>query len=240
MIAVIPALILLALIVIPLVVVTRYFHHRETMKILEVGGDTRQALQLRERWRVRSGILLGALMAVIGVASLAGVVIYTQLLAITLAGMPKPRTGILDVPSMTAVVAAAVFLILIGVTTLVAHTIWSLKLREQENADELTPTGERWRNRAGLLYGAKLLVVGVMLVVIGGASNQWLWTVMPKREVLTLGLATPPLLIFLGLLLAAVGAVYLVAYAIWSRRPLFGDKPAHTDLRSNSGQEPPA
>jgi len=98
---------------------------------------------------------------------------------------------------------------------------------------------ERWRNRAGLLYGAKLLVVGVMLVVIGGASNQWLWTVMPKREVLTLGLATPPLLIFLGLLLAAVGAVYLVAYAIWSRRPLFGDKPAHTDLRSNSGQEPP-
>ena len=142
---VVPALVFLALIIIPLVVVARWFQHREMMKMLELGGDAETVLRTRERWR----------------------------------------------------------------------------------------------NRAGLLYGAKLLVVGVMLVVIGGASDKWLWTVMPKREVLTLGLATPVLLIFLGLLLAAVGALYLVAYAIWSRRPLFGDKPAHTDLRSNSGQEPP-
>jgi len=211
MIAVIPALILLALIVIPLVVVTRYFHHRETMKILEVGGDTRQALQVRERWRVRSGILLGALMAVIGVASLAGVVIYTQLLAITLAGAPKPRTGILDVPSMTVVVAAAVFLILIGVTTLVAHTIWSLKLREQENADELTPTGERRRFQRGMLTGAVLFTTGASLVVVMSVA----------LGVFTVGARDIGEFVALcGAVLAPIGIVVFTFNWLWSRRPL--------------------
>jgi hypothetical protein len=137
-----------------------------------------------------------------------------------------------------------VFLILV-VIVVVAMSRW-LQHREMMkmlelggDAETVLRTRERWRNRAGLLYGAKLLVVGVVLVVMGQASSTWLAMVMPKREISTMGLTAPPLLIFLGLLLAAVGAVYLVAYAIWSRRPLFEDKPARSDPGANSGQEPP-
>jgi hypothetical protein len=96
---------------------------------------------------------------------------------------------------------------------------------------------ERWRNRAGLLHGAKLLVVGVVLVVVGGASSQWLAMVMPKSEVPTLRLATPPLLIFLGFFLAAVGVVYLVTYAIWSRRPVFEEELTPGNSESSSSRD---
>ena len=137
-----------------------------------------------------------------------------------------------------------VFLILV-VIVVVAMSRW-LQHREMMkmlelggDAETVLRTRERWRNRAGLLHGVKLLVAGVVLLIACQASDTWLANVGAWRDIPTLGLTAPPLFLLLGLLLAAVGLVYLIAYAIWSRRPLFEDKPARSDPGANSGQEPP-
>jgi len=99
---------------------------------------------------------------------------------------------------------------------------------------------ERWRNRAGLLHGVKLLVAGVVLLIACQVSDTWLANVGSYRDIPTLGLTAPHVFLLLGLLLSAVGLVYLIAYAIWSRRPLFEDEPANRGTGSNSTPEPPA
>jgi hypothetical protein len=127
--------------------------------------------------------------------------------------------------------------IVVGVFGLVAlsrcfHHRETLKLLELGgDAETMLRLRERWRSRAGLLHGAKLAIVGLVLIVIGGASNVWLPVAVPKGEIPPLGLATPPMLIFLGFLLAAVGAVHLAAYAIWSRRSVLegGRLPGNTE-----------
>ena len=153
---------------------------------------------------------------------------------------PFASAEILGAVAGTALLIVGIVAALIGFSRLLQHRETLKMLDLGPDTEATLRLRERWRNRAGLLYGAKLLVVGVVLVVIGGASNEWLAMVMPKREFPTLALTAPPLLIFLGLLLAAVGAVYLVAYAIWSRRPLFEDERTPRDPGSSSGQEPPA
>ena len=153
---------------------------------------------------------------------------------------PFASAEILGAIAGVALLIVGIVAALIGFSRLLQHRETLKMLDLGPDADATLRLRERWRNRAGLLRGAKLLVVGVVLIFMGQASSTWLAMMMPAREVSSLGLTGPPLFLFIGLILAAVGAVYLVAYSIWSRRPLFGDKPAHTDLRSNSGQEPPA
>jgi hypothetical protein len=158
--------------------------------------------------------------------------------------MQAVQTSFASVPIVGAVAGAA--LLIVGIVA--ALIVFSRLLQHREtlkmldlglDTDATLRLRERWRNRAGLLHGVKLLVVGVVLIVMSQASSIWLAMVMPKREFPTLGLTAPPLLIFLGLLLAAVGAVYLVAYAIWSRHPLFEDERTRRDPGASSGQEPP-
>jgi len=158
--------------------------------------------------------------------------------------MHAVQTPFASVPIVGAVAGAA--LLIVGIVA--ALIVFSRLLQHREtlkmldlgpDTDATLRLRERWRNRAGLLHGAKLLVVGVVLMFMSQASSTWLAMMMPATGVSSLGLTTPPLFLFLGLLLAAVGAVYLVAYAIWSRRPLFEDERTRRDPGASSGQEPP-
>ena len=139
-----------------------------------------------------------------------------------------------------ALLIVVIVAVLIRSSRLLQHRETMKMLELGGDAETVLRTRERWRNRAGLLHGVKLLVVGVVLIFMGQASSTWLAMMMPAREVSSLGLTGPPLFLFIGLILAAVGAVYLVAYAIWSRYPLSEDERTHRDPTSNSGQEPPA
>jgi len=152
---------------------------------------------------------------------------------------PFASAEILGAIAGTALLIVGIVAALIGFSRLLQHRETLKMLDLGPDADATLRLRERWRNRAGLLYGVKLLVAGVVLLIACQASDTWLANVGAWRDIPTLGLTAPPLFLLLGLLLAAVGLVYLIAYAIWSRRPLFEDKPARSDPGANSGQEPP-
>jgi hypothetical protein len=55
---------------------SRYLHHQEVKLLLEKGGDARVLLEVRQRWQVRWGIVIGVIVLVIGIAvAIAGLVI---------------------------------------------------------------------------------------------------------------------------------------------------------------------
>ena len=148
----------------------------------------------------------------------------------------EPTGAALGIVFLTLVVVAVV----VGHSRLLQHRETMKMLELGGDAASVLRTRERWRNRAGLLHGTKLLMVGLVLMIMSQASDTWLANVGAWRDIPTLGLTAPPLFLLLGLLLSAVGLVYLIAYAIWSRRPLFEDGPANNGTGSKSTPEPPA
>jgi len=66
---------------------------------------------------------------------------------------------------------------------------------------------ERWATRAGLLQGAKLLVLGVLLFSLSSRFGRWIGA---PDETWMIG--------FVGAFIAVFGLIVIVAYAIWSRR----------------------
>ena len=98
----------------------RWLSHKETMKLTEAGGDSRAALQLRERWRTRWGILWAVRVLALGLAAAA---------ALHFAESWEPRFGLgrrMIGPELALLLAAAAaFLLTIGAVTLVAYAIWS-------------------------------------------------------------------------------------------------------------------
>ena len=123
--------------------------------------------------------------------------------------------------------ALVIVVLLVGIgLAVVAIVAFSRYLQHREMMKLLEVSGdaptalrmrERWRKRAGLLNGMKLFVIGIMFIVMTQVSSTWLAMMAPKREVPTEWLTTSPAFLLVGLIFSAVGAIYVVAYAIWGR-----------------------
>ena len=96
----------------------RWLSYKEAMKAAELGGNSRVALGLRERWRVRHGVLWAVRVLALG-AALGVVGMYADKLE-TLLGR-----RVLEAEHMLLLVGAVVCLVLIGAVTLIAYVVWS-------------------------------------------------------------------------------------------------------------------
>ena len=95
----------------------RYLHHKETMALLAKGADWRPTLEARDRWRIRWGILVGALIMAYGVASALGATILWPWVR-----GPEPRSDWIWVGVLHP---------LIGAIIVVAHAIWGIRGRRK-------------------------------------------------------------------------------------------------------------
>jgi len=93
----------------------RYLYHKELMKLPDAGRDSREALRMKERWRMRQGLLSGAKLLALGVA-LAVIANKCE----TVAGR-----RLIGPPEMVLLLGAGVFLFVMGTITLTAYAIWS-------------------------------------------------------------------------------------------------------------------
>jgi len=102
----------------------RYLYHKEVMRTLESGGDPSQVLGLatsarlaaRERSRLRSGMLAGALLIAAGLATASGLLV----------AQPPER------PVLGGVVGFTVFLFVFGAAILFSHLLWSREQRRRQ------------------------------------------------------------------------------------------------------------
>jgi len=96
----------------------RWLSHKETMRLAELGGGSRETLGLRERWRARHGVLWAVRVLAIGVA---------LAVALVIADNWDTYLGrrVIGGKEMLLLTGAAVFLLLVGAVTLIAYGIWS-------------------------------------------------------------------------------------------------------------------
>jgi hypothetical protein len=87
---------------------SRYLHHKEVLLLQERGGDWQALVAMRERWRIRWGILAGTIVLFVG----GGILIMGRVIGRTDA-VGGDVVGILG-----GFIAAA------GLAVLVAHIIW--------------------------------------------------------------------------------------------------------------------
>jgi hypothetical protein len=87
---------------------SRYLHHKEVLLLQERGGDWQSLIALRERWRIRWGILAGTIVLFVG----AGLLIMGLVIGRT------DATGGDVVGIFGGFIAAA------GLAVLVSHIIW--------------------------------------------------------------------------------------------------------------------
>ena len=97
---------------------SRWLSHKETMRLAELGGGSRETLRLRERWRARHGVLWAVKVLAVGVA-LVVMGVYADKLE-TLLGR-----RVLGLEQMLLLIGAAVCLLLVGGVTLIAYVIWA-------------------------------------------------------------------------------------------------------------------
>jgi len=96
----------------------RYLYHKELMRLPDAGRDSREALRMKERWRMRQGLLSGAKLLALGVAIAVAMVIAGN--RPTYVGRAVAGPG-----EMLLLISAAVFLVVIGLATIVAYAMWS-------------------------------------------------------------------------------------------------------------------
>ncbi|UCH34721.1 MAG: hypothetical protein JSV65_19745 [Armatimonadota bacterium] len=89
----------------------RYLHHKELILLHERGGEWQALIADRERWRIRGGIIAGAIVLLLG----AGV------LAAGLVVMDTDEAGGGVLASLGGAAAA------VGLVVLVAHIIWGCR-----------------------------------------------------------------------------------------------------------------
>jgi hypothetical protein len=159
----------------------------------------------------------------------------------------SPATGWDEIGEVVAIifVAFAVF----------GWLAWSRWLSHKETmrltelgggAHELLRSRERWRLRHGLLWAIRLLVLGLVIGVFGVLGLRALAMVGARggHSGTQVAMAGPLLLIALAFIV--VGAVTLVAYAIWSRRDedvlslgLLGDEKKTRPAAGEEAEEEP-
>jgi len=98
-----------------LLVWNRYLHHKETLQMLEHGGESQQVLDARERSRHRTGVISGVVLLTLGFGIAHGVNTAEQAAAIE-AGTAATLGGL------------SLFLILLGVVTLGLHAVWGRQM----------------------------------------------------------------------------------------------------------------
>jgi hypothetical protein len=87
----------------------RYLQHKELLQMQERGGEWQALVADRDRWRIRGGIIAGAIVLLLGAGSLgAGLVVMHN----------GDRAGGGVLASLGGAVAA------VGLVVLVAHIIW--------------------------------------------------------------------------------------------------------------------
>lgn len=137
--------------------------------------------------------------------------------------MMEPQSMGFQSGELTAAALGVVFLVvvvvavIVGLSRLLQHRETLKMLELGGDTETVLRQRELWRNRAGLIHGVKLLVIGVAFIGMTQVSSTWLAMTTPKREVPTEWLTAPPAFLLVGLIFSAVGAVTVVAYAIWSR-----------------------
>jgi len=94
----------------------RHLHNKEALSLVEKGGDWHSFLEMRERWRIRNGMLAGAVLLAIGVACLGIIVILRE---DPISSYPGGLGGAIFIAF-----SAAVFTI-IGAIVTIAHVIWA-------------------------------------------------------------------------------------------------------------------
>lgn len=123
---------------------SRHLQHREALKLLELGGATEGAaeevVRLTERWRVRTGILRSVKIMLAGVLVLFLAKAMSPL-------VPWRGEGSIEIEYFLGFFG--VFVIAIGLASLIAYAIWSRKdmaaLADSgsEEADSLGPHSPR-------------------------------------------------------------------------------------------------
>jgi len=129
------------------------------------------------------------------------------------------------------VVVVVVVAVLIGHARLLQHRETLKMLELGGDGEKALRLRERWRNRAGLLHGVKLLVVGGALLLAA--------VIAPRLRLWPPDIGGFPVSVWglVGLILVMLGATYLVAYAIWSGRPLFTEAGTSDDTESNANRD---
>lgn len=195
----------------------RYLRHKETLRMIEAGGESKTAvLEARERRQARKGWLVGAILLVLGLALLVplGVALATFLAmssgANHLSGMDPGQT----VGSVWLIFLGAVcaFVIIMGAIMLAAYAKRARGGDGDAGTEVRGPHGDRWRTRAGILRGVRVMLLGLLVLFLAPATAP----LVPWR-----GEGSIEIEHFVGAFGAfifALGLVSVVAYGIWSRR----------------------
>jgi len=112
----------------------RYLHHKEALLLLQKGGEETGGawyalLEMRERWRIRWGILVGVIMMALGVAIMLPAFIGPRTIGPT--GHSAAASTILPLAFMGG------FITIVGIILTVAHAIWARKRTIHSTGDEL-------------------------------------------------------------------------------------------------------
>lgn len=98
----------------------RYLHHKELLLLQERGGEWQALVADRDRWRIRGGIIAGAIVLLLGAGVLgAGLVVMHS----------GDRAGGGVLASLGGAVAG------VGLVVLVAHIIWGRTQRTAPHSD---------------------------------------------------------------------------------------------------------
>lgn len=113
-------------------VYSRRLHHAETMRLLDQGLDLHDLLEVRERWRIRWGLLIGA-----GMLSLGSVL------------TPFVSPSHLMRGDVRAILffSSSVFLVAMGLIILVAYGIWGSRFARSVAAKTRNASRESEENR---------------------------------------------------------------------------------------------
>jgi hypothetical protein len=234
------ALFVLVPLVVAWVIWSRYLYHKETMKLAEMGGNARDALELRERWRVRWGLLVGAGVISIGVVIAGVLVLFIGMQASgaaapartgTFAQPSSPGTFVqplrevssgaggleryVDPPFLALLGAFCLFAVIVGAVIVAAYRSWGRKggaMLPGEAAQEGEPMTSQVGDRWRTRYG---MLSGVAIVIMGAGI---VGLVPAAEELLPTALDPEHYLGLAGFLVIALGLTMLIAHGIWSRQ----------------------
>jgi hypothetical protein len=202
----------LLILVLPLVlgwlIWSRYLYHKETMKLADMGLDREAhwpSLEIRERWRLRWGMLAGAAIAAAGLAGGIGLLVYM--------GIARPRPGFLSTTAgglepevLTVLLLLCVFLMIVGAVTLVAHSSWGRQVSPARPPVEPEGMTERWRLRRGITWGATLVLLGGAILALTPAAP----------EIIPVSLYPERYFGVVGGFVIGVGALMVALHVVWS------------------------
>ena len=113
-----------------LVAWTRYLQHKETLRMLERGVESRDVLEFNKSNRLRRGLLSGIALVALGAGLGAGLSLADE-------------TAVVEPAAAAALIGLSVFLFALGIGTVFLHLLWMRQARvpaagEADRPDEPT------------------------------------------------------------------------------------------------------